>query len=68
MDKPDSKLFSIEPGHSVPRKQYVAYLRNCAQRWRLQPTNGTDAEIAANEAQARRVEAKADRIERGEDE
>jgi hypothetical protein len=63
----DNKMFLIEPGHHVPRREYVAYLHACADRWRHQPNSGTDASIAANEEQARRVEAKADRIARGEE-
>lgn len=54
------------------RAGYVRYLRECAHRWRNSPVTGVSAEWrerqrSGNEEQARRIEAKADRIERGED-
>jgi len=45
---------------------HVAYLRDCAARWRSQPvpTRNREAATAANEAQARSVEEMAERIQR----
>lgn len=60
----------MTPNGAVAREGYVKYLRECAMRWRNAPVGiGVSAakEKAENEEQARKVEEKAARIERGEE-
>jgi hypothetical protein len=64
----DDRKFLTPAGERLSRVAYVKYLRECAQRWRAQPRTRGAADLrGGNEEQARRVEERADRIERGED-
>lgn len=53
----------LTPSGLVGADAYVRYLRQCAERWRHYPAD-TDAKRLENEEQARRVEARANAIER----
>lgn len=73
--KPE-RTFLTPDGQKLSREAYVKHLRECAARWRAQPVTQlggnvnpvtADHERAHLEEQARKVEAMADRIARGED-
>jgi hypothetical protein len=63
--------YQTPSGQLVDAPAYVRYLRECAARWRAQPTTSAlpqerERMRRENEEQAARVEAKADAIEKGE--